>query len=97
MCEVKTKYPTIQHRMTREVREVDIPSTLKAMIRLFPGEHWNDVRVREFKCTRCGLNWEPSIETLLDPTGATCSNCYGDDLRITKVSLEFIEQRWKPE
>lgn len=49
--------------------------------------HADDVRPSEFKCLRCGLEWE--ADPLTDFRTVTCSNCYSERVILTIVRLSF--------
>jgi hypothetical protein len=49
--------------------------------------HADNVHPWEYECRRCHCVWRDAV--LADPQQVTCSNCYGDNIVISKVRLTF--------
>lgn len=50
-----------------------------------------EARALRFQCLDCRIKWDAS--TFTEPATVSCSNCYGDNVKIVEVEVEYDQPR----
>lgn len=82
--------------VTRKLARVKIPigknaqEPIRRMVRYMNRRGADAVSPFKVECVECKLKWE--VCRSADLRTVSCSNCYGDNVRLVVVKLEFSKQ-----
>lgn len=80
------------------VRHIDCfvhcrPGALQKLWASAPEES-NGIRAEHFKCLNCGAFWKAEdFSGAFSPQDVSCSNCYQNQVVVTKLRVEILESK----